>query len=306
VGHADRSAYDLRVHGESSKVELVAQETFSEAKLVDVAVVRPNMAIVGKKYGKLQKRILEVMKGLSVEEAAKIQKDLTDHNETTLVVDGQEFKLSSEEVSVKMEQKKITSQKYIPNVIEPSFGIGRILYHVLEHSFYIRPSASGASTTSGSGSGEVVRAVLGVPAFMAAVKVAILPISSNDKFIPLEEELSRSVIAAGLTSRVDSSGVSIGRRYARADEIGTPYAITIDFQSIEDRTVTIRERDSCQQIRVKVDDAVPILRRLINDSAHIAMHSQLQTGSSEVSSSFYRWEQAYATYEQVTVGKSEE
>jgi glycyl-tRNA synthetase len=94
------------------------------------------------------------------------------------------------------------------------------------------------------------RVVLHIKPEIAPVKVAILPLSRNEKLLPMSKEVSGLLRPHFMTQYDDAQ--SIGRRYRRQDEIGTPYCVTIDFQSLEDNQVTIRERDSMQQVRVPV------------------------------------------------------
>ena len=154
--------------------------------------------------------------------------------------------------------------KYTPNVIEPSFGIGRILYHVLEHSFYIR--ADSQPHDKQAADSKAVRAVLRLPAHMSPVKVAVLPLSQQPAFTPLLAQLVRAFTAVSVSSKADASSSSIGRRYARCDEVGIPFAVTIDFESVQNNTVTLRERDSTQQVRLSLTEAVKAVSELCNAS----------------------------------------
>jgi glycyl-tRNA synthetase len=154
-------------------------------------------------------------------------------------------------------------REYTPNVIEPSFGIGRILYSLLEHSYYCRP-------------GDEQRAVFSFPVSVAPTKVLVLPISNQPEFNPIVNEVGKFFLGyscqlvnelrkMGIANKVDISAGSIGRRYARNDELGTPFAITIDFQSVKDQTITLRERDSTQQIRSNLRNLLDVLRDLITE-----------------------------------------
>ena len=107
-------------------------------------------------------------------------------------------------------------REFVPNVIEPSFGIGRILYSLLEHSYWARAD-------------DVNRAVLSLPPTVAPIKCLIVPLSSNAEFKPLVTKVSNKLRALGVASRVDDSNASIGKRYARNDELGTPFGVTLDF-----------------------------------------------------------------------------
>ncbi|HUW46050.1 MAG TPA: His/Gly/Thr/Pro-type tRNA ligase C-terminal domain-containing protein, partial [Dehalococcoidia bacterium] len=87
---------------------------------------------------------------------------------------------------------------------------------------------------------------------LAPIKVAVLPLSRNEKLTPLAKEVFNKLCPNFVTDYDDSQ--SIGRRYRRQDEIGTPFCVTIDFESLEDKQVTIRERDSLAQIRVPIEE----------------------------------------------------
>jgi glycyl-tRNA synthetase len=129
-------------------------------------------------------------------------------------------------------------ERYLPYVIEPSSGVDRTLLAVLVDAY---DEEAGEKET---------RVVLHIKPEIAPVKVAILPLSRNEKLLPMSKEVSGLLRPHFMTQYDDAQ--SIGRRYRRQDEIGTPYCVTIDFQSLEDNQVTIRERDSMQQVRVPV------------------------------------------------------
>ncbi len=129
-------------------------------------------------------------------------------------------------------------ERYLPYVIEPSSGVDRTLLAVLVDAY---EEEAGEKET---------RVVLRIKPEIAPVKVAILPLSRNEKLLPMSKEVSGLLRPHFMTQYDDAQ--SIGRRYRRQDEIGTPFCVTIDFQSLEDNQVTIRERDSMQQVRVPV------------------------------------------------------
>jgi glycyl-tRNA synthetase len=132
-----------------------------------------------------------------------------------------------------------TQERITPYIIEPSAGVDRSVLAFLLDAYHE----------------EVVekekRVVLRLHPTLAPIKVAILPLSRNEKLLPLAKEVYGEVRRAFVTQYDDSQ--SIGRRYRRQDEIGTPLCVTIDFQSLDDRQVTIRDRDSLKQIRVPVE-----------------------------------------------------
>lgn len=139
--------------------------------------------------------------------------------------------------------------KVIPRVIEPTFGIERIFLAVLSKSY--------------SFDKERGNIVLKIPPFLAPIKAAIFPIVKKEEF----EKIARNIfddLKKEWNVVYDDSG-SIGRRYARNDEIGTPFCITIDGESQKNKDVTIRDRDSKKQIRVKISELNSTLKKLINN-----------------------------------------
>ncbi len=139
-----------------------------------------------------------------------------------------------------------SNERYLPYIIEPSAGVDRSLLAFLIDAY----------------SEEVVkdetRVFLRLHPDLAPVKVAILPLSRNPKLTPLAKDIYAQ-LSPHLMAYYDDSQ-SIGRRYRRQDEVGTPFCVTIDFQSLEDQQVTIRERDSLQQIRVPALELKNILQ----------------------------------------------
>uniref|UniRef100_A0A914YQR0 Glycyl-tRNA synthetase n=1 Tax=Panagrolaimus superbus TaxID=310955 RepID=A0A914YQR0_9BILA len=136
VGHADRSCYDLEQHAKATNVKLVATKPIPKPKTVTLTVPVPNMGVIGKQFkadGKLIKTLLEK---LDVSEVKKLSDAIASKKSYEVRGnDGRTFSLTSDMVTVKEEQKTLHVEEFVPSVIEPSFGIGRILYAVLEHSF---------------------------------------------------------------------------------------------------------------------------------------------------------------------------
>lgn len=137
-------------------------------------------------------------------------------------------------------------QKIIPHIFELSMGVDRSLYTILELSF-----ARGAERT-----------LLKLPRKIVPIDVAVLPLQSRDGLPEKAAQIYNSLVEE-FEVTYDESG-SIGRRYRRGDEIGVPAAVTVDYQSLKDETVTLRERDSMQQQRVSFTDLPNALRRFLN------------------------------------------
>ena len=144
-----------------------------------------------------------------------------------------------------------SGQQIVPYVVEPSAGVDRAAMAFLTAAY----TEEAAPTASG---GVERRVVLKLHPALAPVKVAVLPLSRNERLAPLARRVYHQVRAAqsirGLVQFDDAQ--SIGRRYRRQDEIGTPLCVTVDFDSLDDDEVTIRERDSMAQVRVPITDLV--------------------------------------------------
>jgi glycyl-tRNA synthetase len=145
------------------------------------------------------------------------------------------------------------NEKYVPYVIEPSGGVDRSVLAFLIDA-YDEEEIEGEKRT-----------VLHLNPALAPIKVAVLPLSRNEKLTPLAKEVNKRLCSSFVTDYDDSQ--SIGRRYRRQDEIGTPFCVTVDFQSLEDNQVTIRDRDSLAQIRVPIEELSTILEAKLKGEA---------------------------------------
>ncbi|KAL4001093.1 hypothetical protein ACER0C_006392 [Sarotherodon galilaeus] len=272
VGCADRSCYDLQCHARATKVPLVAEKPLKEPislnqkpfdvgdrcfsltsphKTVNVVQFEPNKGAIGKAYKKDAKIVMEYLSVCDECFITDQEKLLSDSGEFTIETEGKAFKLTKDMVSVKRFQKTLHVEEVVPNVIEPSFGIGRIMYTIFEHTFQVRE-------------GDEQRTYFSFPATVAPYKCSVLPLSQNQEFVPFVRELSEALTRNGVSHKVDDSSGSIGRRYARTDEIGVAFGITIDFDSVNKtpHTATLRDRDSMRQIRAEVSELPVIVRDL--------------------------------------------
>ena len=134
-----------------------------------------------------------------------------------------------------------TNDKFIPHVVEPTFGINRVLLCLLTEGY--------SEETDG-------RVVLRLSKKIAPFRAAVFPLVSNKpELVAKAREVHKNMVAAGISTAWDDRG-NIGKRYLSQDEIGTPSCITIDYQTLEDGTVTIRDRDTKEQVRVLIKDLV--------------------------------------------------
>ncbi|KAL2920069.1 Glycine--tRNA ligase 1, mitochondrial [Polyrhizophydium stewartii] len=261
VGCADRSAFDLTAHSRRTGEKLIARETLAEPIIRDALVLEIDKSKFGPAFKKDAKAVQGYFEGLmrgsadewDEEKLAEIDAKLKADQQITVVgTDGNEYVVKADMLKIKRKTIKISVREYTPNVIEPSFGIGRILYALLEHSYFVRK-------------GDEQRAVFKFPAAVAPFKALVAPISNSGDFAPSIRQVVAGLRQNGISNKVDDSGTSIGRRYARNDELGTPFAVTIDFQTVKDGTVTLRERDTTKQIREAIPVIVGVVRDLVEE-----------------------------------------
>ncbi|CAO2826934.1 unnamed protein product [Amaranthus hypochondriacus] len=250
VGIADRSAYDLLAHTDKSGVALVAQEKFSEPREVEKVVITPVKKELGLAFKGNQKMVVEALEAMDEKEAMEMKANLEFKNEVefNICTLGKNVTITNKMVNIKKEKKKEHQRVFTPSVIEPSFGIGRIIYCLYEHSFYTRPSKAGDEQLN----------VFRFPPLVAPIKCTVFPLVQNQQYEEVAEQIAESLTLSGISHKIDTTGTSIGKRYARTDELGVPFAITVDKTS----SVTVRERDSKQQIRVNVDEVSSVIKEV--------------------------------------------
>ncbi len=142
--------------------------------------------------------------------------------------------------------------KVIPHCIEPSFGLTRTLLAVLAESYTEEEVAAGDT-----------RIVLKLQPQLAPVKVAVFPLLKNKPELVAKAEHIYSLLKKNYMCEFDDNG-NVGKRYRRQDEIGTPYCVTVDFDSLEDDTVTIRDRDTMEQERISLSDIEQFLNKKLS------------------------------------------
>ena len=243
VGVADRTDYDLKAHTTVSKVNLSVFVNYGQPKKRKKTVVKPDFKALGPMFKSKAKAVGEALRALAPEQLAgeKIQVN----------IDGETIDIDRSLVSFESVEEEVRGEEVVPHVIEPSFGIDRILYSILDHSYY-EDEIDGEK-----------RAVLRFKPQVAPIEVAVLPLMDRSELVGPAKKILEELRSRGMRTDYDTSG-SIGRRYRRNDEIGTPYEVTIDYETIEEGTVTIRDRDSMSQVRVARWQVVDKLQALLN------------------------------------------
>ncbi len=144
-----------------------------------------------------------------------------------------------------------TEERYVPYVVEPAAGVDRLLLAFLVDAY----RQEEAPTAKG---GTEKRTYLALHKDLAPTKVAVLPLSRNDRLVPTAKEVFDLVKTEWMCDYDDAG--SIGRRYRRQDEVGTPLCVTVDFDTLEDRAVTVRDRDTMTQDRIGLDNLLGYLK----------------------------------------------
>uniref|UniRef100_A0A5S6QGJ2 Glycine--tRNA ligase n=1 Tax=Trichuris muris TaxID=70415 RepID=A0A5S6QGJ2_TRIMR len=252
VGIADRSCYDLTQHSKATGVKLVAEKNLDIPRKVTGIRCIPDKRVIGMQFRGDAAVVLKHLDGMSEEERIKLAKQLENSGTVEINCNGRCFAITKDMCRTEQFSKIVHVEEFIPSVVEPSFGIGRIMYAVFEHSFRIRED-------------DEQRTYFALPPLVAPYKCSVLPLSAQPEFEPFIECLTRSLTEMNISHKIDDSGGSIGRRYARTDEIAVPFAITIDFDTLRfPHTATLRERDSMTQVRVHLDELPAVIKVLSN------------------------------------------
>ncbi len=237
VGIANRTCHDLESHEKYSKSGLLRGWRNFEAPVNESReTLKPVGSVIGPAF---KERASDVAEALS---------ELTDLPEiipfTLTLADGTTVEIEEGMVTRFLQESVVSGEYFTPHVIEPAFGIDRIIWHILDHN-YLESEKEGEEYT-----------ILALEPSMAPYDLVVLPLFDKDGMGAMAREvLERIGSTSGIFAEIDTSR-SIGRRYARSDEIGVPWAVTVDHQSLDDGTLTIRRRDDQRQVRVDIDTLI--------------------------------------------------
>ena len=223
-GHMKESGEDMRVFKLSDKESI---KTEVKAKLL--------IANINKTFGDKAPEVIKALQRIAPETLANALEKYGFYE-----ING--LKVTSEHVEITRTEIREKGRRFIPHVIEPSFGSDRLAYATLEYAYTIKNN----------------RVILRLPRDITPVQLAVLPLVSKDGLPEKAREVYKLLIDEGFTVEYDESGY-IGRRYARFDEIGVPLCITIDYQTLKDETITLRDRDTWKQVRSKIKEMPSLL-----------------------------------------------
>ncbi|SDJ67023.1 glycyl-tRNA synthetase [Halovenus aranensis] len=234
TGFATRGTYDLDKHAEYTGEDFSVFQQYDEPVTVERPTVDPEMSYLGPEFGNAAADIVAELEAL-----AERDPDAFDAEAVTVELDGETYEIPTEKTGFAVEEVTESGEHVTPHIIEPSFGVGRLIYTALAHS-YREDEIDGDQRTR-----------LALPPEVAPTTVGVFPLMDKDGLGERARKLASELRAAGLEVTYDDSG-AIGRRYRRQDEVGTPFCVTVDYDTLEAETVTVRERDSTDQVRVPI------------------------------------------------------
>ena len=244
TGYAYRSDYDLRKHAEHGEGEFTVFRQYDEPRTVEAPSVDPDMSVLGPEFGADAAGVAE-----AIERLAAADPDAFDAESVTVEVDGEPRSIPTEVTNFTVREEAVTGEHFTPHVVEPSFGVDRLVYTVLAHAY--REDELDDET----------RAYLALPPAVAPTFVGVFPLMDRDGLGERAEAIADELRSAGHSVALDVSG-SIGRRYRRQDEVGTPFCVTVDYETLEDDTVTLRDRDTAAQRRLEAAELAGVLDAL--------------------------------------------
>jgi glycyl-tRNA synthetase len=254
-GHAYRTDFDLGCHQRASGADLQVYKEYETPVESEQLVVKPVMAKLGPAF-----------KGEAGKVAALLEKADASAVSAAMKKEGyymiESYKLLPEHVNVTTQKTVSRGKHFIPHVVEPSFGSDRLFYVALEYAYSIKDD----------------RVVMSFPRGIAPTQLGVYPLVSKDGLVEKAEDTRKLLTSDGFTVEFDEAG-SIGRRYARADEAGIPLGITVDYDTLKDDTVTIRDRDSWKQVRTKISELPALLHGYFQEKLNIEDLGKMLEGS---------------------------
>jgi glycyl-tRNA synthetase len=244
AGFAYRGDYDLSKHAQHSEGRFTVFEQYDEPRTVERPTVDPDMSYLGPEYGGAAADVADAVEALVERDPSAFEGEAV-----TVEVDGEAYEVPVEATGFAVEETTEAGEHVRPHVVEPSFGIDRLVYTLLDHNYR-------EDTVDGE-----ARTYLALDPSVAPTFVGVFPLLNDPEMEDRARGIAADLRAAGLSVTYDDSG-NIGRRYRRQDEVGTPFCVTVDHDTAADDTVTVRDRDTTEQVRVPVDDLAGTLSAL--------------------------------------------
>jgi len=236
-GHAYRTDYDLKQHMEFSGEDVRIYKEYEKPVEKELLVVKPIMSKLGPVFKTQAVKVAEMLSKANAEEIELSMKK----NSYFLLG---KHKILPEHIEIARQKVVERGKRFIPHVVEPSFGSDRLVYVALEYAYRVKDE----------------RIILSFSRDIAPIQIGVYPLVSKDGLSEKALEVHKMLLDEGFVVEYDEAG-SIGRRYARADEIGAPLGITVDYETLSNNTVTIRDRDSWKQVRGLIKDLPELLHK---------------------------------------------
>jgi len=227
-GHNYRTDYDLKRHMEFSGADMRTYKEYEKPVAKEEVAIKPIMSTIGRTFKNDAPKIAKILFTLD-------SKVLEESLKKKGFFQVESFKISPEHVEILHKKVEEKGRRFIPHVVEPSFGSDRLTYIALEYAYRKQED----------------RVLLSFPKEIAPIQVGVFPLVNKDGLPEKAKQVYDALLSEGFPVEYDESG-SIGRRYARADEVGTPLGLTVDYQTLEDNTVTLRDRDTWEQVRTEI------------------------------------------------------
>ncbi len=254
AGHAYRTDFDLTAHIKSSGADLSIFKPYDNPISRKVKTIVPIDSVLGPLLREKSKPVIDALRSSNPDEVMK-------GFDKFGFFEVQGFKILPTHVRFEEQTVREAGRRVVPYVVEPSFGAERLVYSALEYAY----------TRSKD------RVVLRLPKNLVPMQVMVFPLMAKDGLPELASEIQTRLSESGFEVEYDESG-TIGRRYARADEVGVPLSVTVDYKSKEDKTVTIRDRDTWKQVRgdrKELPEAV--LRYFLGETEFDALGTPVET-----------------------------
>ena len=246
AGHAYRTDYDLSAHSKATGVDLSIFKPYPQPLEKKALAVVPLGAVLGPL---LREKARSVVETLTASNAMEVKEAF----DTTGYFEVQGFRVLPSHVRFEERNMRETGRRVIPHVVEPSYGAERVVYSALEYA-YARVKD---------------RIVLKLPVHLVPLQVAVFPLMAKDGLSEIASEITNYLTSDGFAVEYDESG-TIGRRYARADEVGIPLSMAVDYQTKKDATVTLRDRDSWEQVRNGWKTLPDLMRKFLQSKLRFA------------------------------------
>jgi glycyl-tRNA synthetase len=232
---AYRTDYDLKNHMTFSGQDMYVFKEYEKPVEKEQTILKPIMDKIGPIFKSEAAKVTEM---LSKTDPKEVEDSMKKRGYLMLG----KHKILPEYMDIKHEKTLERGRRFIPHVVEPTFGSDRLFYVAFEYAYRVKDD----------------RTILAFPRDIAPLQLGVYPLVSKDGLPERALDLHKRLLDEGFVVEYDEAG-SIGRRYARADEVGIPLGVTVDYETLSDATVTIRDRDSWKQVRTPIEDLAMLL-----------------------------------------------